>query len=398
MPTKAELKANLAMNAIKKRKLFNQNITMNEVEIKNMDSIDESSTSKKKHGYVQEIRDMDEENEKIENDVVDRIKTIQQSVWLDWLKFLINHKATFHPFSPEANNIIRSGKGVSSKPYLDKDLYTRHMENHSHALHTIPKAFFKFIDVVVDCDDLSQFKNKVREVTMHIVSLNGKEEEAKNLEFLEEILRAAYKMYSSHIDKYKYEDGFSQLFIWPYLGIIAKSITISNCNSEFESGQPLLQSMTQQLKANGIHSHEKSCYKTDGLIKLFGIKQLELLLLETSGHFRNTDSVKLNFDHHKGMFGLLAMLKCIADEFHFANIEKFYEYVPDLVKFCWMTKCLLEESVESIVELRKDHKANHASCRYDSNPPTSLQDMVNPIILKLTKSDDSSGMNLLYNG
>lgn len=211
-------------------------------------------------------------------------------------------------------------------------------------------------------------------------------------------------MYSSHIDKYKYEDGFSQLFIWPYLGIIAKSITISNCNSEFESGQPLLQSMTQQLKANGIHSHEKSCYKTDGLIKLFGIKQLELLLLETSGHFRNTDSVKLNFDHHKGMFGLLAMLKCIADEFHFANIEKFCkvkvffytqqvtlyftkyssnsncfyiqirsklhlwsvcfqqegifdiwreaeliikpeydekdEYVPDLVKFCWMTKVI----------------------------------------------------------
>ncbi|KAG1520862.1 hypothetical protein G6F46_009038 [Rhizopus delemar] len=36
MPTKAELKANLAMNAIKKRKLFNQNITMNEVEIKNI--------------------------------------------------------------------------------------------------------------------------------------------------------------------------------------------------------------------------------------------------------------------------------------------------------------------------------------------------------------------------
>ncbi|EIE90418.1 hypothetical protein RO3G_15129 [Rhizopus delemar RA 99-880] len=320
MPTKAELKANLAMNAIKKRKLFNQNITMNEVEIKNMDSIDESSTSKKKHGYVQEIRDMDEENEKIENDVVDRIKTIQ--------------------------------------------------------------------------DDLSQFKNKVREVTMHIVSLNGKEEEAKNLEFLEEILRAAYKMYSSHIDKYKYEDGFSQLFIWPYLGIIAKSITISNCNSEFESGQPLLQSMTQQLKANGIHSHEKSCYKTDGLIKLFGIKQLELLLLETSGHFRNTDSVKLNFDHHKGMFGLLAMLKCIADEFHFANIEKFCK----VKVFFYTQQCLLEESVESIVELRKDHKANHASCRYDSNPPTSLQDMVNPIILKLTKSDDSSGMNLLYNG
>lgn len=68
------------------------------------------------------------------------------------IKLLSNQWSYFSSFiSPEANNIIRSGKGVSSKPYLDKDLYTRHMENHSHALHTIPKAFFKFIDVVVDC-------------------------------------------------------------------------------------------------------------------------------------------------------------------------------------------------------------------------------------------------------
>ncbi|ORE08413.1 hypothetical protein BCV72DRAFT_225173 [Rhizopus microsporus var. microsporus] len=394
-PTKAEMMANLAMNGVKKRKISKQNVTINggtnivgyNVKIENKeDSSDKTKVSKRKYNYVQETEDMDEENEKNKDDIANQIKTIQKpSVWLDWLKFLSNNKIAFHPFSPEANNIIRSGKGISSKPYLDKDLYARHLENHNHALHTIPEIFFKFIDAVVSCDDLRQFKSKAREVTLYIVSLDEKEEEAKDLEFLEEILLAAFKMYSSHINKYKYEDGFNQLFVWPYVDIIAKSITTSDCKSDFESGQPHLQSMTQQLRANNLYIDEKNCYKSDGLIKLYGIKQIELLLLETSGHFGSTCSVKLNFDHHKGMFGLLAMLKSIADEFHFAAIEKFCkvkvfllhaagkqlhlwsvcfqqegifdlwreadmtikpdydekdEFIPALVKFCWMTKVI----------------------------------------------------------
>lgn len=71
---------------------------------------------------------------------------------------------------------------------------------------------------------------------------------------------------------------------------------------------------------------EKSCYKTDGLIKVFGFKKLELLVLETSGPYENTDRVKLKFDHHKGMFGMLAMLKTIADEYHFASVENFSKF------------------------------------------------------------------------
>ncbi|CEG66099.1 hypothetical protein RMATCC62417_02742 [Rhizopus microsporus] len=114
------------------------------------------------------------------------------------------------------------------------------------------------------------------------------EEEVKDLEFLEEILLAACKTYGSHVNKYKYEDGFNQLFVWPYVDIIAKSITINNRKSDFESGQSHLQSMTQQLKANNLYIDEKNWHKSDGLIKLYGIKQIELLLLETSGHFGNT--------------------------------------------------------------------------------------------------------------
>lgn len=90
--------------------------------------------------------------------------------------------------------------------------------------------------------------------------------------------------------------------------------------------QPRLKSTSKQLKANGIFVDEKSCYKTDGLIKVFGLKKLELLVLKTSGPYGNTDRVKLKFDHHKGMFGMLAMLKTIADEYHFASVENFSKF------------------------------------------------------------------------
>ncbi|EIE75454.1 hypothetical protein RO3G_00158 [Rhizopus delemar RA 99-880] len=32
---------------------------------------------------------------------------------------------------------------------------------------------------------------------------------------------------------------------------------------------------------------------------------------------------KINFDHHKGMFGILSMLKNIAEQFKFGDVEKF---------------------------------------------------------------------------
>ncbi|GAA5802099.1 hypothetical protein HPULCUR_007559 [Helicostylum pulchrum] len=119
------------------------------------------------------------------------------------------------------------------------------------------------------------------------------------------------------------EDAFNQLFIWPYLHLIRKSLKVHGCEGYFVQGESFLDSMTQQLKATGLYSDERSRYKTDGLIKLFGLKKLELLLLETSGHFSNDDNVKITLDHHKGMYGILAMLKCIAYEFPFASIEKF---------------------------------------------------------------------------
>jgi hypothetical protein len=65
------------------------------------------------------------------------------------------------------------------------------------------------------------------------------------------------------------------------------------------------------LKELGLQVDDKSQYKADGIIKLFKMKEIEVLFLETSGFFGNKGKVKINFDHHKGTFGSLAILKTI---------------------------------------------------------------------------------------
>lgn len=66
-----------------------------------------------------------------------------------------------------------------------------------------------------------------------------------------------------------------------------------------------------------------SLYNADGIIKFYNIKQLEILLLETSSSFGSTDKTKSSFDHHKGLFGILSMLKTVADEFYLASVGTF---------------------------------------------------------------------------
>lgn len=89
------------------------------------------------------------------------------------------------------------------------------------------------------------------------------------------------------------------------------------------SYQPYLESMSRQLKAANRYVDDKHQYKSDVLVKLFGLNKLELLLLETSGTFLNKGKNKVKLDHHKGVYRALAMLKCIADDYLYATLKIF---------------------------------------------------------------------------
>jgi hypothetical protein len=111
--------------------------------------------------------------------------------------------------------------------------------------------------------------------------------------------------------------------IYPFLEAVTIGTTLNQYGAEFKVGECALKSMSKQLKELKIEEDDKSQYKADGIIKLFKMKEIEVLLLETSGSFDYKDRVKINFDHHKGTFGSLAILKTIADEFNYASLNKF---------------------------------------------------------------------------
>lgn len=78
------------------------------------------------------------------------------------------------------------------------------------------------------------------------------------------------------------------------------------------SGQPALNSMTKQLKIVGLYVDDKNVYKSDGFIKLFDLKEQDVVLVETSGCFTNNQKNNVNFDHHKrcSWYALNAQVYC----------------------------------------------------------------------------------------
>ncbi|KAI7905980.1 uncharacterized protein BX663DRAFT_247510 [Cokeromyces recurvatus] len=88
-------------------------------------------------------------------------------------------------------------------------------------------------------------------------------------------------------------------------------------------GEEPLEAMIEQLVLTGSKVDRRKVYNADGIIRLRDFYDIEVLLLETAGHFQNKETRKICFDNSKGMFALLAMLKSTADRFSRATLETF---------------------------------------------------------------------------
>ncbi|CAO3675697.1 unnamed protein product [Rhizopus stolonifer] len=109
----------------------------------------------------------------------------------------------------------------------------------------MPQNFYQYIDVFINSNDLKEAK-KIRCLSLLLSKGKGDHDDpTTDLEFLEHILKEA-------------KDIFNQLFIWPCLDAIAKSITIDGYNPDFVQFQPYLESMAQQLKAVNLYVDGKS--------------------------------------------------------------------------------------------------------------------------------------------
>jgi hypothetical protein len=121
------------------------------------------------------------------------------------------------------------------------------------------------------------------------------------------------------------EAVFSDILLFPFLKAMCVGAA-STGTPQFKVGETQLKSISKRKMNNSDEddsSDESTSYKANGIISLHTLNKLEILLLESSNHFGSTDSSKSSFDHHKGLYGALSMLKAIADNYSYGSLETF---------------------------------------------------------------------------
>lgn len=73
---------------------------------------------------------------------------------------------------------------------------------------------------------------------------------------------------------------FNSLFVYPFVKAVADVIAtdVDNSLADFRPGEVILKSMSNQLKKSEIFKNDKCNYLADGIIKLYGLKEIEILL------------------------------------------------------------------------------------------------------------------------
>jgi hypothetical protein len=120
------------------------------------------------------------------------------------------------------------------------------------------------------------------------------------------------------------EDGestFDDMMLYPYLRAVCPAVSLGKL--QFKVGETCLHAMNSKARDSEGDAEEFTLYKADGVISTYDFNKLEVLLLETSGHFGNTDNSKISFDHHKGLFGALSILKGISGAYKHGSMDTF---------------------------------------------------------------------------
>lgn len=142
------------------------------------------------------------------------------------------------------------------------------------------------------------------------------------------------KVYSRVVDPKHSEQSWNQSILWPVL--VACSLYLRRMKAgeaTFAPGEEELFSMTVAGPASS-----RAPYYADGVVRLANKSNTEICLLKTS----KTTRAKVSFDHHKGMFALLSMLKWVANQYamaeytHLSSLELYFLHAHGNTKDWWL--------------------------------------------------------------
>lgn len=101
-----------------------------------------------------------------------------------------------------------------------------------------------------------------------------------------------------------------------------KYLSTLNHNVIFFPGEIELDAMTIQLKQKGMNDGRFK-YNADGTLVVDDHSEIEILLTEVSSGYGSTEAGKISFGHFKAMFGVLAMLRTVAQLYDQASFNTF---------------------------------------------------------------------------
>ncbi|CAO3649580.1 unnamed protein product [Cunninghamella blakesleeana] len=362
-----------------------------------------------------------------------------EEIWNEWIEFLSQAKDSnsIHKYSPEKHGIIQCGKGISPRPGLNRDIYYNFMKQVDCG--NIPlnlNDLKEYVDSVVDSDSIHDMKRTLNSIS----SVNSCNPLCLFIKNVASIMVSIYQTLPSL--SYS-ESVLNTKLVFPFMNAIIDYMMDINDTAHstikpyFIPGEEQLISMTTQLERIGTRHDNRYRYNADGIIRLNGLLNLEIMILETSGPYKNDDNSKVSFDIHKAMFGLLSVLKTIADQFEYASLKSFQQLKVFFLHFSgsncriWSLRYSengvylflredkvilhqtfqekddlllplfgfffnLKEKINTCINqlsiLQQEHKENKRAFRHNPNSPTLLSKIIKPAILRLSQKYDIAGL------
>ena len=99
----------------------------------------------------------------------------------------------------------------------------------------------------------------------------------------------------------------------PCLKNVAKYLLRKGYSVTFLPGEVELAAITKQLQQSRLKD-DRYHYNADGILLASDFSGHEILLTEVSNGFGSNSNGKSSFDHHKAMFGMLVMLRTLAQK------------------------------------------------------------------------------------
>ncbi|KAG2203446.1 hypothetical protein INT47_008173 [Mucor saturninus] len=229
-----------------------------------------------------------------------------------WSKFLEN-KENFHPFSLEYHHVIRSSmkkrnqtpvkprtiKPRATKPRAAKPRDVKPIKptpkpeetpSEPNTATKTKKAQVKWVGLGVPDIEGAQ-DSEVEEIVE-----DEEDETRQNIHFQ----RSIYNFHTTYKDIHDGESEFKGLFLFPFVKAVTATVAaeFGAAKTDFCDGEVCLEAMSTQLKAINMLIDGSSKYNANGLIRMYGYRNLETLLLETSSYFGCSDQSRSKFDHY----------------------------------------------------------------------------------------------------